>query len=39
MYIISYVKTKNSSCPLLYDGSKSVEFESLERAYEFYPMR
>lgn len=36
MYIISYIKMKNGSCPLLHDGSKSVEFESLERAYEFY---
>ena len=27
---------KDGSCPLLHDGSKSVEFESLDRAYEFY---
>lgn len=36
MYIISYLKMQNGTCPLLHDGSKSVEFDSLERAYEFY---
>ena len=36
MYIISYLKMQNGTCPLLHDGSESVEFESLERAYEFY---
>lgn len=36
MYIISYLKMQNGTCPLLHDGSKSKEFENLERAYEFY---
>ena len=36
MYIISYLKLQDGTCPLLHHGSKSVEYDSLERAYEFY---
>lgn len=38
MYIISYLKMQNGTCPLLHDGSKSKEFENLERPTSSTPM-